>query len=90
MVAQGEVEEILSRELMAYERMKEELLKNYEGKVVVIKNGELIGVYESEAETLQAALDKFGLEPVLIKRVLRKERPEEMPAYTFGLVSPIT
>ena len=58
--------------------------------MVVIKNGELIGVYESEAETLQAALDKFGLEPVLIKRVLRKERPEEMPAYTFGLVSPIT
>ncbi|RLG02856.1 MAG: hypothetical protein DRN61_05750 [Thaumarchaeota archaeon] len=90
MVAQGEVEEILSRELMAYERMKEELLKNYEGKVVVIRNGELIGVYESEAEALQAALDKFGLEPVLIKRVLRKERPEEMPAYTFGLVSPIT
>lgn len=80
------IENSLIKELQAYERMKRKLLKKYEGKVVAIKNEKLIGVYDSEEKALEDVLNKFGLVPVLIKRVTRDEKPEQMPAYTYGLL----
>jgi len=80
---------ILINELKAYERMKEELLKKYEGKVVVIRGGKVIGVYDSEEEAFNDVIEKYGPIPVLIKRVVREEKPEHIPAYTYGLLSAI-
>ncbi len=78
---------VLVNELKAYERMKEELLRKYEGKVVVIKDGKLIGVYDSEEEAFKDVVEKYGPIPVLIKRVVREEKPEHIPAYTYGLLT---
>ena len=80
---------VLVNELKAYERMKEELLRKYEGKVVVIKDGKLIGVYDSEEEAFKDVVEKYGPIPVLIKRVVREEKPEHIPAYTYGLLTAI-
>ena len=77
---------VLEKELKAYEEMKEELLKKYRGKVVAIKEGKLLGVYESEEDAFKDVLEKYGLVPVLIKRVVDKEKPEEIPSYTYGLL----
>ena len=77
---------VLEEELKAYENMKAELLKKYRGKVVAIKNGKLIGVYDSEEEAFKDVLEKYGLVPVLIKRVVEREKPEEIPSYTYGLL----
>lgn len=77
---------IIEKELKAYEEMKEELLKKYRGKVVAIKEGKLLGVYESEEDAFRDVLEKYGLVPVLIKRVVDKEKPEEIPSYTYGLL----
>ena len=76
----------LINELKTYKRLKKELLKKYEGKVV-IKNGKLIGIYESEEEAFKEVVKKYGPIPVLIKRVVHKEQPEQIPAYTYGLLS---
>ncbi len=81
----AQLSEEMRREYEAYLRMKGDLLKKYEGKVVLIKDGRLVGVYDSEEEAFLAALEKFGPVPVLIKRVRREERPEEIPALTLGL-----
>ena len=77
---------VLEKELKAYEEMKEELLKKYRGKVVAIKDGKLLGVYESEEDAFKDILEKHGLVPILIKRVVDKEKPEEIPAYSYGLL----
>ena len=53
-----------------YNRMKERLLRKYEGKVVAIKNGMVIGVYNSEEEAYRDVVEKYGPIPILIKRVL--------------------
>ncbi|MDL1957601.1 MAG: DUF5678 domain-containing protein [Candidatus Desulfofervidus auxilii] len=53
-----------------YNRMKEKLLEKYEGKVVAIKNGMVIGVYDSEEEAYRDVVEKYGPIPILIKRVL--------------------
>lgn len=79
--------DLLVDELAAYERMKDMLLRKYEGKVVVIRNGEVIGVYDSEEEAFKSVVEKYGPVPVLIKRVVRKEEPEHLPSYTYGLLS---
>ena len=76
----------LKKELEVYENMREELLKKYRGRVVAIKDGKLIGVYDSEEEAFKDVLEKYGLVPVLIKRVVEREKPEEIPSYTYGLL----
>ena len=76
----------LRKELEAYERMREELVEKYRGKVVAIRDGELEGVYDSEEEAFKDVLEKYGFVPVLIKRVTDKEKPEEIPSYTYGLL----
>jgi len=78
---------VLRKELEAYERMKGELLEKYRGKVVAIKDGKLVGVYDSEEDAFRDVVEKYGLVPVLIKRVTEEEKPEEMPSYTYGLLS---
>jgi len=83
------VSEVLINELRAYERMKEDLLKRYEGKVVAIKDGKVVGVYESEEEAFKDVVRRFGFVPVLIKRVERRERLEYIPAYTYGLLNAV-
>jgi len=79
--------DILKKELEVYERMREELLEKYRGKVVAIKDGKLVGVYDSEEEAFRDIVERYGLVPVLIKRVMEEEKPEEMPSYTYGLLS---
>ena len=61
---------VLIKEEEAYNRMKEKLLEKYEGKVVAIKNGMVIGVYNSEEEAYRDVVEKYGPIPILIKRVL--------------------
>ena len=78
--------DVLKKELEVYERMRKELLEKYRGKVVAIKDGKLIGVYDSEEEAFKDVLEKYGFVPVLIKRVTDKEKPEEIPSYTYGLL----
>jgi len=78
---------ILKKELEVYESMRGELLEKYRGKVVAIKDGKLVGVYDSEEEAFGNVVEKYGLAPVLIKRVTEKEKPEEMPSYTYGLLN---
>ena len=54
--------------------------------MVVIKDGKLVGIYDSE-EAFRDVVEKYGLVPVLIKRVTEKEKPEEIPPYTCGLLN---
>jgi len=78
---------VLKKELEAYERMKGELLEKYRGKVVAIKDGELVGIYDSVEDAFRDIVERYGLVPVLIKRVVEEEKPEEIPSYTYGLIS---
>ena len=41
---------------------------------------------DSEEEAFRDVVEKYGLVPVLIKRVTEKEKPEEIPSYTYGLL----
>ena len=83
-------EEVILREYEAYEAMKAQLLERYGGRVVAVKDGRVVGVYDSEEEALKDVVERFRLEPVLIKRVVEEERLEYLPAYTYGLLTVTT
>jgi hypothetical protein len=62
----------LVEELVTYRDNLTTLLKD-EGKYVVIKGKDIIGIYADRDEALQEAVDRFRDQPVLIMQIVAKE-----------------
>ena len=56
-------------ELAAYEGLRERLETEHMGKWVLLKNRELIGVFDSFEQAAEDAVKKFGRGPYLIRQV---------------------
>ena len=61
--------ERLKTELDTYLRHKDELVRESEGKYVVVHGTEVIGVWDTYEDALRAGYEKVGLEPFLVKQV---------------------
>ncbi|HEU0217553.1 MAG TPA: hypothetical protein VFQ90_12895 [Stellaceae bacterium] len=59
----------LTRELAAFEQMRQELERVSAGKWVVFQGSELVGVFDSLNAAAQAAVRLFGRGPYLIRQV---------------------
>mgnify|MGYP001097732162 CR=1 FL=1 len=79
--------EILDKEIEAFEKQFEELLKHYRGKFVLFKNGKLVDVFTSDAEAFQKGVDEFGDDVFLVRQVLDpKESVVSIPALFAGVI----
>ena len=67
---------ILETELRAYEQHREHLLGTAEGKFVLIRNEEIVGVYDSKMDAIAQGYQKFGNVPFLVKQIVRIETPQ--------------
>jgi hypothetical protein len=67
---------VLDTELETYEKNRERLLGEYEGKYVLIHGDEIVGAYESKIDAIHLGYQKFGNVPFLVKRVVEIETPE--------------
>ncbi len=65
--------EHLKTELDTYEHNKENLLDR-EGKFVLIHGTDILGVWDTYADALQAGYQKCGLKPFLVKQIQGTER----------------
>lgn len=65
---------------------RDELLKVYGGRFLVVKGEEVSGAYDSLNEALHAAATKHGLDNVLIRRVEDAEQEVSIPALTLGIL----
>ena len=72
----------LKEELATFKGHLEELLRD-EGKYVLIKGREVIGIYDDQQEALREAAIRFGGEPVLIKEIAVKERIHTMGGVVY-------
>lgn len=63
----------LEQELKTYQKEKEKLLQESKGKFVLIKGGEIIGVYASQEDALAEGYKKFGNEEFLVKEITEVE-----------------
>lgn len=58
----------LEKEFNYYLEHQEELVKKYNGKFIVIKNSDVIGVFESELEAVEKTAEKHELGTFLVQR----------------------
>ncbi len=66
--------DVLKTELETYEREKERLLGESEGKYALIYGDSVVGVWDTYEDALKAGYSQFGLTPFLVKQVQRMER----------------
>lgn len=59
----------LQTELDYFEERRDELCREHLGKVAVVKGREVHGFFDSEMEAYEAGVERFGIEPFMIKKV---------------------
>jgi hypothetical protein len=68
------------REMAAFERLKPELLKQYQGRVVAIYEEKVVEVGDDTMDVYGNVLDKLGYVPCYVSRVEEDERVLRMPS----------
>jgi hypothetical protein len=76
----------LEKERKYLDSHKDELLKQYGGKILVISGNEVTGAFDTMEEALQGAVEKHGLTNVLIRRPSEAQIEFSAPALTLGIL----
>ena len=68
--------QVLDVELKTYEQHRDHLLGTAEGKFVLIRNDQVVGVYDSKMDAIAQGYQQFGNVPFLVKQILKIEVPQ--------------
>ena len=61
---------VLNHEIETYRRELPQLLaQGQAGRYVLFKGDQLIGIWDSQAEALEAGRQRYGLEPIAVKKI---------------------
>lgn len=75
----------LATELKTYEANKDNLLGAAEGKFVLIRGTEVVGVFDSQMDAISAGYKKFGNVPFLVKQIRKVEEPQTFVSNLLGV-----
>jgi len=78
---------VLEAERKYLDSHKDELLKQYGGKILVISGEQVTGAFDTMEEALQGAAALHGLKNVLIRRPSEAQIEFSAPALTLGILS---
>ena len=76
----------IEQELEYFKEQLPSLLDKHEGKIVLIKNREIIGIYPSNQEALREGARLFGLGGFLAKPIQEQEQEVSIPALLLGIL----
>jgi hypothetical protein len=71
-------------ELAYFDAHLADLLRDAEGKYAVIKDSELLGIFESENAAVRAGFQRFGNESFLVKHIVEAEVPLNFTSFHLG------
>ncbi len=77
---------MLEQELRFFEEHRAEWLEDHRGALALVKGGELLGFFDSQADALSEGARLFGLDHFLVRAVEADERVESAPALTLGIL----
>ena len=77
--------DMLREEVAVYETRKNELVGKSEGKFVLIKDDEVIGVFDSESDAIRQGYARFGNVPFLVKQIQKIEIPANFTSNLLGV-----
>ncbi|HID87820.1 MAG TPA: hypothetical protein EYP55_10670 [Anaerolineae bacterium] len=72
--------EQFERDRIAFERMREELLKTHRGQFVAILDGEVVDADPDQGELARRVYARFGYRPIYMDEVREKPRIYEFPS----------
>lgn len=72
--------EQIQTELETYRRLRDELVEHYLGKYVLIHGTELVDTYDTFNKAASEAVNRFGKQPFLIRRVEEDAEAVPLPA----------
>jgi hypothetical protein len=67
---------LLERELDTFEKRRQELLGQAQGKFALVHGEEIVGVFDSKPDAIAAGFKEFGNTPFLVKQVVAVETPQ--------------
>ncbi len=70
--------DVLDKEIVAFEKMREQLEAKHIGKWVLFHQEKMIGTFDTFNDAAQEAVKKFGEGPYLIRQI--GARPQSLPA----------
>lgn len=68
--------QVLETELKTYGRHRDHLLGTAEGKFVLIRNDQVIGVFDLKMDAIVQGYQQFGNVPFLVKQIVKIETPQ--------------
>lgn len=74
-------QKLFEQELAYYEANKERLLKDFWGKVVLIKGDKEYGLYDTAEAAYRAGIQLFGNVPFFIQELIEYDEVADYPAY---------
>lgn len=77
--------QLLDTELKTYSRQRDNLLGTAEGKFVLIRKDQVIGVYDSKIDAITQGYQQFGNVPFLVKQIVRIETPLNFMSNILGV-----
>lgn len=77
--------QVLDTELKTYAQHRDHLLGTAEGKFVLIRNDQVIGVYDSKMDAIAQGYRQFGNVPFLVKQIVRIEIPLDFVSNLLGV-----
>ena len=69
----------IAEEIATYKARLPEMAHEHEGEYVLIKGNEVVGFYPDDASAIREGYRKFGIVPLLVKRVTATERAIYIP-----------
>ncbi len=79
------MEQVLEVELKTYEQHRDQLLGTAEGKYVLIRNDQVLGVFDSKMDAIAQGYQRFGNVPFLVKQILKVEVPQNFVSNLLGV-----
>ena len=77
---------MLENELQYFEKNRKQWVSLYQGKFVLIKGEELLGIFDKPEAALAEGARRFGLASFLVLRVEETTEPIYIPALTLGIL----
>ena len=77
--------QVLDTELETYAKNRDQLIGTSEGKFVLIRGDQVIGVYDSKMDAIAQGCQKFGNVPFLVKQVVKVEVPQNFISSLLGI-----
>ena len=76
--------ELLEKESQTFESRLMDLVKSDSGKFAVVYGDEILGIFETQGDALQAGYSKCGAKPFLVKQILAVSSPLSFASNLFA------